>query len=459
MVFAVPTYFFVVMMFLTLIMGMVRHFSGTLGVVQEPPPMEMVGLAQPLTLFLLLRVHQRHDRTDRGGGHLERGPGVPSAAQPQRRHHPDLDVRHPGFPAGRNHLPGRADRRGALGRGDVISQLARTVDGGRDIIYLLTMAGTTIILVMAANTSFAGFPRLAALLAIDGFLPRQLSTQGSRLVYSRGITVLTLLSIGFIVAFQASVTALIPLYAIGVFLSFTLSQAGMVHRWWKSGRLAPGQEVAEQGSTLAHDRGWRAKLAFNTVGAVATGMVTLIFAATKFREGAWIVLVVLPLLMGLTFRIHRHYRGLSTALSLQKYEPEMRSTRHRVILLISGVHKGTLRALRYAQLLSSDVTVVHISVDPEETARVQHKWEEWGEGVRLVILDSPYRLMLEPIVEYIEYIASQRQPNDTITIIVPHFVPRGWFDNLLHSQTAMILRLRLLRLPNIVVTDVPYQVT
>ncbi len=460
MVFAVPTYFFVVMMFLTLILGMVRHFTGTLGVVQDPPPMEMVGLAQPLTLFLLLRAFTSGTTALTGVEAISNG--VPAFRVPRSRNAAITLIWMSailGFLlVGITYL---AVQIGAVPSEEetIISQLARTVDGGRDIIYLLTMAGTTIILVMAANTSFAGFPRLAALLAIDGFLPRQLSTQGSRLVYSRGITVLTLLSIGFIVAFQASVTALIPLYAIGVFLSFTLSQAGMVHRWWKSGRLAPGQEVAEQGSTLAHDRGWRAKLAFNTVGAVATGMVTLIFAATKFREGAWIVLVVLPLLMGLTFRIHRHYRDLSKTLSLQKYEPEMRSTRHRVILLISGVHKGTLRALRYAQLLSSDVTVVHVSVDPDETARVQHKWEEWGEGVRLVILDSPYRLMLEPIVEYIEYIASQRQPNDTITIIVPHFVPRGWFDNLLHSQTAMVLRLRLLRLPNIVVTDVPYQVT
>jgi hypothetical protein len=137
----------------------------------------------------------------------------------------------------------------------------------------------------------------------------------------------------------------------------------------------------------------------------------------------------------------------------------MRSARHRVILLISGVHKGTLRALRYAQLLSSDVTAVHVSIDPAEAIKLRHKWEDWGEGVRLVILDSPYRLMLEPTLEYINYIAAQRQPNETITIVVPHFVPRNWFDNLLHSQTAMLLRLALLREPHIVVTDVPYQVT
>ena len=459
-IFAVPTYFFVAMMFVTLVLGFIRLVGGGLPTVQDPPPMEIVGVAQPLTLFLVLRAFTSGTTALTGVEAISNG--VPAFREPRSRNAAItliwmaaiLGVLLVGITYLAVHI-------GAVPSEEetIISQLARTVDGGRDLIYLLTMAGTTVILVMAANTSFAGFPRLAALLAIDGFLPRQLSSQGSRLVYSRGIVVLTILSAGFIIAFQASVTALIPLYAIGVFMSFTLSQAGMVHRWWKSGRLAPGEEIRELGSTLAYNPGWRARLIFNAVGAAATGMVTLIFAATKFTEGAWIVLVVLPLLMGLTFRIHRHYRDLSRSLSLQKFQPEVSSTRHRVILLIGGVHKGTLRALRYARLLSNDVTAVHASIDSAEAEKLQHKWEEWGEGVRLVILDSPYRLMLDPVIEYIEYIAAQRQPNDTITIVVPHFVTSHWFDNLLHSQTAMTLQLRLLRLPDIVVTDVPYQAT
>jgi hypothetical protein len=326
------------------------------------------------------------------------------------------------------------------------------------VLYLLTMAGTTVILVMAANTSYAGFPRLAALLAVDGFLPRQLAFQGSRLVFSRGIVVLTLLSCVFVIAFRASVTALIPLYAIGVFLSFTLSQAGMARRWWKSGHMPPGQVLQERGSKLTYEPGWPARLLFNALGVLVTGMVTVIFAITKFSEGAWIILVVLPILMLITFRIHRHYRRLAQRLSLEAYAPERPAARHRVILLISGVHQGSLRGLRYAQMLSEDVTAVHVAVDPIEAEKIERKWETWGEGVRLVVLESPYRMIHEPLLQYVQYIARERQPNEIITIVVPEFVTRNWFDNLLHSQTALFLRLSLLFLRDIVVTDVPYHV-
>ena len=340
----------------------------------------------------------------------------------------------------------------------IISQLARTTYGGRGVLYLLTMAGTTVILIMAANTSYTGFPRLAALLAIDGFLPRQLAFQGSRLVYSRASWSCTLLSHWLHCRLSASVTALIPLYAIGVFLSFTLSQAGMAHRWWKSGRLAPGQERREQGSTLVHEPGWRARMNFNGLGLLVTAMVTVIFALTKFTEGAWIVLVVLPTLMWLFFRIHRHYRQLARDLSLDEFQPELHSPRHRVIIPIGGVHRGTWRAMRYAKTLSDDVTAVHVATDPAEAKKLEWKWEIWGGGVRLVIVDSPYRLMHEPLLEYIEAIAALSQPNEIMTVVVPHFVPQHALENLLHSQTAELLRLALLSRPDIVVTDVPYQV-
>jgi hypothetical protein len=312
---------------------------------------------------------------------------------------------------------------------------------------------------MAANTAFADFPRLSALVAKDGFLPRQLTFRGSRLVFSYGIVTLGLIASLLIVIFQASVTRLIPLYAIGVFLSFTLSQAGMSHRWLKIGRLKPGEERRERGSTLHFASDWPVKMIINGFGAISTAVVAVVFAVTKFRDGAWMVLVLLPLLVMMFSLIHHHYNSLSQRLSLDAYAgTPPRATRHRVIMPISGVHQGTLDALRYARRLSDDITAVHVSVDPDETEKVSQKWETWGEGVRLVILDSPYRLFVEPLLDYIEEIAANRQPDETITIVVPQFIPSKPWHNLLHTNTANLLRSELLSKPGIIITDVPYQV-
>jgi len=258
--------------------------------------------------------------------------------------------------------------------------------------------------------------------------------------------------------FDASVTALIPLYAIGVFLSFTLSQAGMAHRWWKSGRIARGQELRERGSRLHHDPRWRVKMIVNATGASVTAVVTVIFALTKFHDGAWVVILVIPALVAAFYRVHGHYLALARQLSLEDFGPPARVDRHRVILPISGVHRGVVAGLRYARALSDDVTAVYVSSDPEQAAAVQKKWGLWGAGVRLVVLSSPYRLLVEPIVAYIKEIAAQRQPNEVITVVVPQFVPRKTWHNLLHAQTAILLRLALLFERGIVITSVPYQV-
>jgi hypothetical protein len=340
----------------------------------------------------------------------------------------------------------------------VISQLARTAFEGRGWLYLGTIAATTLILIMAANTAYADFPRLSALHATDGFLPRQLTYRGSRLVYSRGIVALALIASLLIVLFQASVTALIPLYAIGVFLSFTLSQAGMAKRWWKIGHMAPGEEIREPGSVLRYEPGWRLKMGINGFGAVCTAVVMFVFAITKFRDGAWIIILLVPTLVAIFFAIHHHYRDLAKHLSLENYAAPWRNlSRHRVILLVGGVHQGTLEALHYARSLSDDVTAVHVSMDPANAEKIQAKWALWGDGVRLVMLDSPYRLLLEPILEYINRII-QHQPNGLITLVVPQFVPKHSWHNLLHTQTALLLRLALLSKRGVVVIDVPYQV-
>jgi amino acid transporter len=457
--FAIPTYFFVVMMFLTVGVGFFRLLTGSLGRVVDPPPMETVHAAQAVTLFLILRAFSSGTAALTGVEAISNG--ITAFKEPRSRNAGVtliwmaailgilfLSISYLAVPIGA--IPSENET--------VISQLARTTFDGRGVLYLATIIATMVILILAANTSFAGFPRLSALLAVDGFLPRQLAYRGSRLVYSRGIMALALFASLLIIIFRASVTALIPLYAIGVFLSFTLSQAGMARRWFKIGHLAPGQEVRERASTLHYEPGWQIKMVSNGFGTVCTAVVTLVFATTKFRDGAWIVLLLMPVLVVGLSAIHRHYRGLAGHLSLEDYGAPPLVSRHRVILPLSGVHQGTLAALRYALLLSHDVTAVHVSIDPTEAKRIKDKWELWGEGVRLVILDSPYRLLLEPLLGYIEEVAAQRQPNETITIVVPQFVPRRRWANLLHTQTAFMLRMALLFKPGIVITDVPYQV-
>jgi hypothetical protein len=345
----------------------------------------------------------------------------------------------------------------------VISQLARTVFGGQGLPYLGVIVGTTVILILAANTAFAGFPRLSAILAADGFMPRQLTFRGSRLVYSYGIVSLAGMACLLIIIFQASVTRLIPLYAIGVFLSFTLAQAGMARRWWRAGQLRPDETIVQtshEGShALRYEKGWFIKMLSNGLGAFCTAIVTLVFAVTKFRDGAWIVLLLTPVLIGLFLWIRRHYSKVASSLSLERYgEPPPYDLRHRVIVPISSVHQGTLAALRYARMLSDDITAVHISLEPEDTEKVRRRWDKWGRGTRLVIVDSPYRLFLEPLLVYINEILSSRQPNETITIVVPHFVPSKKVQNLLHMQTAEMLRRELLSTPGVVITEVPYQI-
>jgi amino acid transporter len=455
--FAIPTYFFLLMMFSMVGVGFLRYMVGSLGSVIDPPPLDLVHVASGVTPFLLL--HAFSSGTTALTGVEAISNGIPAFREPRSRNagitliwmSVILATLFLGitFLAGQVHsIPSEAET--------VISQLGRTMFGGRGLLYHGIIVATTIILIMATNTSFAGFPRLSALLAADGFLPRQLTYRGSRLVYSRGIVTLALIASLLIVVFDASVSGLIPLYAIGVFLSFTLSQAGMARRWWKIGHLQIGQEVKERGSILGYEPRWRLKMVVNACGAVCTAIVMLVFAATKFTEGAWIVLLLMPILVGVFSGIHRHYIDLAAHLSLERYGEPARALRQCVIIPLSGVHRGTLEALRYAHSLSDDITAVHVSIDPAEAEVVRQKWEHWGGGVRLVILESPYRLLLEPLLQYIAEIAESRQRNETITIVVPQFVPGRWWHNFLHNQTAIMLRLALLFRRGIVITDVPF---
>jgi hypothetical protein len=458
--FAIPTYFFVIMMLATVGFGMFRYLTGSLGKVVDPPELTLLHTVGALTPFLIL--HAFANGTTALTGVEAISNGITAFKEPRSRNAGItliwMSVILGSFFLGISYLTGRISAVFSE-QETIISQLARTVFDGRGILYISTIWATTVVLIMAANTAFADFPRLGALHAGDGFLPRQLTFRGSRLVYSNGIITLAIIASALIVIFRASVTRLIPLYAIGVFLSFTLSQAGMARRWWKIGHLKQGEEVVEPGSTLRYQQNWRFKMLVNGFGSLCTAIVAIVFAVTKFREGAWVVLILTPLLVMIFFRIHYHYKDLAHSLSLEDFAGmPARQTRHRVIMPISGVHQGTLDGLHYARLLSSDVTVVHISIDQVETEKVQKKWVTWGEGTRLVILDSPYRLFVEPLLEYLKGVIDHRQPNEIITIVVPQFIPSKRWHNLLHMRTAEVLRTELLSKHGVVVTDVPYHV-
>jgi amino acid transporter len=456
--FALPAYFFVGMMFLNVGIGLVRYLTGTLAPVVSPPVASVATAVTAITPFLLL--HAFANGTSALTGVEAISNGITAFKEPRSRNAGItliwMSVILGSLFLGISFLTGRISAVFSEHE-TVISQLSRTVADGRGPIYLATIWATTIILIMAANTAFADFPRLGALHAGDGFLPRQLTFRGSRLVYSNGIVSLAVIACTLIVVFQASVTRLIPLYAIGVFASFTLSQAGMARRWWKIGHLQPGEEIRERGSVLRYESSWRFRMLVNGLGSLATATVAIVFATTKFLDGAWIVLVLTPVLVLVFFSIHRHYREVARELSLEGFSGSpVRHARHRVIMPISGMHQGTLEGLHYARLLSDDVTAVIVSMDPAETEKVQKKWLLWGEGTRLVVLDSPYRLLVEPLLRYLQGILDSRQPNETITIVVPQFIPaRGW-QNALHMRTAEVLRSELLSRSGVVVTDVPY---
>ena len=458
--FAVPTYFFVVVMVFTVGFGLFRSLTGSLGMVIDPPHFEMQHVASMITPFILL--HAFANGTTALTGVEAISNGITAFNEPRSKNAGItliwMSLILGALFLGLSFLTGQVQAVFSEEE-TVISQLARTIYGGRGIPYLMLISGTTIILIMAANTAFADFPRLGALHAGDGFLPRQLTYRGSRLVYSRGIMSLAVIASILIIIFQASVTRLIPLYAIGVFLSFTLSQAGMARRWWKIGHLKAGEEVVEPGSTLKYESGWKYRMVINGFGAVCTAIVMVVFAVTKFREGAWVVLILTPVLVTIFFSIHHHYKRLAKKLSLDNFVVmPPHTTRHRVIMPVGGVHQGTLAALRYARMLSYDVTAVHVTIEPVEAEKIRQKWATWGEGVRMVMLASPYRLFLEPLLGYIADIARQRQPGETITIVVPEFIAENNVTATLHTNTADLLRSHLKRQPGIVIINVPYQV-
>ncbi len=459
-IFAVPTYFFLATMFITVGSGLYKYLTGALGQVIDPPEIEVTQTLVTVTPFLLL--HAFSSGTAALTGIEAISDGITAFKEPRSRNAGITLIWMASILStlflGISFLTGKIGATPSEVE-TVISQLSRTVFGRESAWYLLGISATTVILIMAANTAFADFPRLSSIVARDRFLPRQLFLRSGRLVFSYGIVTLALVASLLIVVFQASVNRLIPLYAVGVFMSFTLSQAGMARRWRKIGHLRPGETLKERGSTLKHDPKWAVKMVINGFGALCTFVVMLIFAATKFVHGAWVVLILIPTVVAFFLIVNRHYTTLARRLSLENFPGQpLRPGRHRVLLLVSTVHRGTWQALNYARRLSEDVTAVHVGLEPEEVEKVRQKWQIWGEGVRLVILESPYRLLMEPLLNYIEEVLTLQEPGETLTIVVPQFVPSKKWHELLHTNTADALRERLLSRPGIVITEVPYQV-
>jgi len=319
----------------------------------------------------------------------------------------------------------------------VVSQIARAVFGGRGWPYYAIQAGTMLILVLAANTAYADFPRLASIVSRDRYLPRQFMNQGDRLAFSNGIVVLSVCAGLLLVIFGGDTHALIPLYMIGVFVSFTLSQFGMVIHWRR-----------------LREPGWRTSAVINGIGAVVTAIVLVIVASTKAAEGAWIIILLIPTLVVIFRTTRQHYDHVASQLSLREFAP-LPKLRNIVLLPVSGVHRAVLQALHYAHTLSDDVRALYVSTDPHSLELVRKDWEQWGEGVPLVVLESPYRSMLEPLLGYINELEAT-QPDAYVTIVLAEFVPARWWQHLLHNQRALLLKGALLFRPNTVVTNVPF---
>ncbi len=319
------------------------------------------------------------------------------------------------------------------------SQLARRVFGDGSALYYLVQALTMLILVLAANTSFADFPRLSSFMARDRFMPRQFASRGDRLAFSNGIIILAVLSALLLVVFRAETHALIPLYAIGVFVSFTLSQLGMVRFWFR-----------ERGPR------WPMRATLNATGAVTTGVVALVIAVTKFTHGAWLVILLIPIVVLLLLTIRRHYDDVAVQLSLDGLTPEdSLPADHHVLVLIGDVHRGVLGAIRYARAISPTARAVYIEVDAESRRRLEQRWAKWAGGMPLVVLRSPYRSVVGPLLEYVDRLL-QEAPDSLVTIVLPEFLPGRWWQQLLHNQTALLIKGALLFRRGVIVTDVPY---
>jgi amino acid transporter len=436
-IFSVPTYFFIIGMLAMIGMGGWHMAMGTVIPVVTPEPLKPIG--ETLTLIVLLTAFANGCTAMTGVEAVSNG--VPAFRKPES--HNAASTMAAMAVLAITMFMGVSILAHAYGvvpseSETVLSQIARGVFGGRGVPYYLLQVGTMAILVLAANTAYADFPRLSSILARDKFLPRQLMSQGDRLAFSNGILGLSGFAAVLLVIFGGDTHALIPLYMIGVFVSFTLSQAGMVVRWRRL--------------RTPH---WHTSAFINGLGAVVTGLVLIVVAITKAPEGAWIIILLIPVHVLFFKASKRHYDEVASQLTMRGFSAE--KPRHNTVLIpVSGVQRAVIGALDYARTLSGDVRAVYVGIDAAATEAMQRDWAIWGRDVPLVVLASPYRSLLEPLLDYIKSIESER-PDGFVTIVLPEFVPARWWHHLFHNQSALRIKGALLFRKNTVVTSVPFQ--
>ena len=438
-IFSIPTYLFIVGTIAMIGAGAWHVITGTVTPVTVADP--MVSGTHTLTLFLLLTAFSNGCTAMTGVEAVSNG--VPAFRAPESKNAAGTMVTMAVLAV--TMFLGITFLARAYGvmpseTETVLSQLARGAFGGRGAYYYFIQAGTMAILVLAANTAYADFPRLASILARDGYLPRQLGNQGDRLAFSNGVIGLSVFAGILLVVFSGDTHLLIPLYMIGVFVSFTLSQAGMVVRWRR-----------------LRTAGWRGQAFINGLGAVVTGTVLLVVAATKAHEGAWIIILLIPVHVWFFRASRKHYTEVGRQLSIKGWTPS--GLQQNVVLVpISGVQRAVVQATDYARTLSEDVRAVYVSLDPATTEAVKREWDIWQRGVQLVVLESPYRSLMEPLLEYIDVI-QQEAPDSYVTVVLPEFVPARWWQHTFHNQSALLIKAALLFKERTVVTSVPFHLT
>jgi amino acid transporter len=440
--FALPTYLFIACMIIVLAWGVLKSFAngGHPQPVVAPPPVPPA--VEAVGLWLLLRAFASGCTAMTGVEAVSNG--VSAFREPRVRNANrtlTVIVCVLALLLGGVAWLARAYQVGAMpqdvpGYQSILSQLIGAV-AGRGWFYYVAIGSILATLCLSANTSFVGFPRLCRTIAQHDFLPRGFAVAGRRLVYSGGILFLAACAGLLLLAFKGVTDRLIPLFAVGAFLAFTLSQAGMVLHW----RSTRGE-------------GWKWKVVLNGVGAVATGLVSLIQVVTKFTSGGWIIVAIIPLIILLLQKIHAHYTAFAEDIRFLGQSP-ITPLHHTVIVPVNGITKATAGALVYATTISDEVIAVYVEVDSTDTARMRAEWEAWDIGVPLEVVPSPYRSILRPLVEYVDNLRMV-MPGELVTIVVPEVVPKRWWEHLLHNKTALYIRTAFLFRPNVVVTAVPY---
>jgi len=422
----VPVYFFLAMYLILIAAGIARGFveGPSSFTVTAPPPVA------PVTLFLILHTFSAGCTALTGVESISNG--VPIFKPPESKN------------ANRT-MVAMAILMGVLFIGTagltqyfavvagpdetILSALTRHI-WGSGVLYFLVQASTLLVLMVAANTSFVDFPRVASIVARDGYLPRQLTLLGDRLVYSNGILLLAGLAGVLVLIFQGDTHGLIPLFAIGAFLAFTLSQAGMVFHW-----------LRERG------KNWLVKAGLNGLGTLVTAVVVIVISISKFLDGAWMVILLIPFLVLGFYRIHKHYTAVAAELALSGLPPSLKPLPPpRIVMPISDLHQGVLRALRYAGAISDNVTALYVEIQPESGSQLRRQWEEWGldQEAKLVVVPSPYRSIVGPFLDFLDQTDQEHNDGQAAAVLLPNLVPAQWWETLLHNQTAWLIKLALL---------------